>query len=108
MWSSGRESALQCRGHWFNPLSGKIAHATGQLSPLTTTMEPVHLEPMPNNRSHRSEKPAARTKEQSLLTATRESPACSSKDPARPKIKVWVFLIKEKKPYLASRWPGQN
>ena len=29
-WSSGWESAYQCRGHGFDPRSGKI-HAWGQL-----------------------------------------------------------------------------
>ena len=40
-WSSGLESALQCRGYQFNPWSRKIPHAVGQLSPCTTTTEPV-------------------------------------------------------------------
>ena len=35
------ESASQCRGHWFEPWSGKIPHAAEQLSPCTTTTEPV-------------------------------------------------------------------
>ena len=30
--ASGKVSAYQCRGHWFNPWSGKIPHAAGQLS----------------------------------------------------------------------------
>ena len=32
-WRSGWESACQCRGHGFEPWSGRIPHATGQLSP---------------------------------------------------------------------------
>jgi len=36
-WSGGSESVFQCRGHRFKPLSGKVPHATGQLSPWTTT-----------------------------------------------------------------------
>ena len=40
-WSSGIEPACQCRGHGFDPLSGEIPHATGQLSPSTTTTEPT-------------------------------------------------------------------
>ena len=32
-WSSGKESACQGRGHGFNPWSGKIPRAAGQLSP---------------------------------------------------------------------------
>ena len=37
-WSSGWESTCQCRGHGFNPWSGRIPHATRQPSPCTTTM----------------------------------------------------------------------
>ena len=32
-WHSGRESACPCRGHGFEPWSGKIPHAAEQLSP---------------------------------------------------------------------------
>ena len=32
-WHSGWESACQCRGHGFEPWSGKIPHATEQLGP---------------------------------------------------------------------------
>ena len=32
---------LACRGHWFDPWSGKIPHATEQLSPCTATVEPM-------------------------------------------------------------------
>ena len=31
-WSSDKESTRQCKGHVFNPWSGKIPHAVGQLS----------------------------------------------------------------------------
>ena len=41
-WSSGEESARQCREHRFDPWSGKIPHTAGQLSPWATTTEPVH------------------------------------------------------------------
>ena len=40
-WCSGWESACQCRGHGFEPWSGKIPHAMEQLSPGTTTTEPA-------------------------------------------------------------------
>ena len=36
-WLSGKESACQCRRYQFDPWSGKIPHATKQLSPCTTT-----------------------------------------------------------------------
>ena len=34
-----KESACQCRGNGFNPWSGKIPRAKGQLSPCATTTE---------------------------------------------------------------------
>ena len=40
-WCSGQESACQCRGHRFEPWSGKIPHAVEQLSPCATTTEPA-------------------------------------------------------------------
>ena len=42
-WSSGKESALQCMGcTGLIPGQGiKIPHAAGQLSPRTTTTEPM-------------------------------------------------------------------
>ena len=36
-WRSGWESACQCRGHGFEPWSGRIPHAAERLSPCTTT-----------------------------------------------------------------------
>ena len=40
-WLSGKECACQCRRHGFKSWSGKILHAKKQLSPCTTTSEPV-------------------------------------------------------------------
>ena len=40
-WLSGKESACQCRRHGFNPWSGRIPCVMEQLSPRTTTVEPV-------------------------------------------------------------------
>ena len=40
-WHSGWESTCQCRGHTFEPWSGKIPHALEQLSPWATTTKPV-------------------------------------------------------------------
>ena len=37
--SSGWESTHQCREHWFDPWSGRIPHAKGQLSLSTTSTE---------------------------------------------------------------------
>ena len=43
-WHSGWESACQCRGHGFEPWSGKIPHAAEQLGPWATIAEPARLE----------------------------------------------------------------
>ena len=42
-WLSGKEPIRQCRWHRFYLWSGKIPHATEQLSPWSTTTEPVFL-----------------------------------------------------------------
>ena len=38
-WHSGWESTCQCRGHGFEPWSGRIPYAAQQLSPCATTTE---------------------------------------------------------------------
>ena len=38
-WSSGWVFACQCKGHGFNPWSGKIPHTVEQISLFTTTTE---------------------------------------------------------------------
>ena len=40
-WSSGYESPCQCRGHRFDPWSGKIPQAMEQLNLCATTIEAV-------------------------------------------------------------------
>ena len=67
-WLTGKESACQCWGHDFDPWSGKIPHASEQLSPFATTAEPTchssracALGPvLHGKRSHCSEKPLHR------------------------------------------------
>ena len=44
-WHSGWESACQCRGHGFEPWSGKIPYATERLGLCTATAEPVLWSP---------------------------------------------------------------
>ena len=41
-WSSGLESALQCRGHEFDPWSEKSSHAIELLGPRATIREAMH------------------------------------------------------------------
>ena len=79
-WRSGWEPACQCRGHGFEPWSGKIPHAAEQLSPCTTTTEPAHLEPvLRNERGRDSERPAHRDEEWPPLAATGQSPRTETK-----------------------------
>ena len=74
-WRSGWESACQCRGHGFEPWSGKIPHAAEQLGLWTTTTEPARLEPvLRNKRGRDSERPAHCDEEWPPLATTRESP----------------------------------
>ena len=70
LWLSGKESACQCRRHRFYPWSRKILLSVEQLSPCTTTAEPVlqslgaataepnALETVLHKRNHHHEKPA--------------------------------------------------
>ena len=79
-WRSGWESACQCRGHGFEPWSGKIPHASEQLGPWATTTEPERLEPvLRNKRGRDSERPTHRDEEWPPLAATRESPHTETK-----------------------------
>ena len=85
-WHSGWESACQCRGHGFEPLSGKIPHATEQLGPWATITEPACLEPvLRNRRGHDGERPVHHDKEWPPLAATRESPRTETKTQHRHK-----------------------
>ena len=79
-WCSGWESACQCRGHGFEPRSGRIPHAAEQLGPWATTTEPARLEPvLRNKRGRDGERPAHRDEEWPPLAATRESPRTEMK-----------------------------
>ena len=79
-WRSGWESAYQCRGHRFEPWSGKIPHAAEQLGPWATITEPARLEPvLRKKRGRDSERPAHCDEEWPPLAATRESPRTETK-----------------------------
>ena len=78
-WHSGWESAFQCRGHGFEPWSGKIPHAAERLGPWPTIAELARLEPVLHKRGHDSERPAHRDEEWPPLAATRESPRTETK-----------------------------
>ena len=79
-WRSGWESACQCRGHGFDPWSGKIPHAAEQLGPWATITEPARLElVLRNKRGRDSERPTHRDEEWPPLAATGESPRTETK-----------------------------
>ena len=79
-WHSGWESACQCRGHGFEPWSGKIPHAAEQLGPWATIAEPARLEPvLRSKRGHDSERPTHRDEEWPPLSTTAESPCTETK-----------------------------
>ena len=79
-WRSGWESACQCRGHGFEPWSGKIPHAVEQLGPWATITEPARPEPvLRNKRGHDSERPTHCDEKWPPLAATRESPRTETK-----------------------------
>ena len=79
-WRSGWESACQCRGHGFEPWSGKIPHATEQLGPCATTTEPARVElVLLNKRGRDSERPAHSDEEWPPLATTWESPRTETK-----------------------------
>ena len=79
-WRSGWESACQCRGHRFEPWSGKIPHAAEQLGPWATITEPARLESVLRNKRGRvNERPAHRDEEWPPLYATGESPRTETK-----------------------------
>ena len=79
-WRSGWESACRCRGHGFEPWSGKIPHAAEQLGPWATITERARLEPvLRNKRGRDSERPAHCDEEWRPLAATRESPRTETK-----------------------------
>ena len=67
-------------GHGFEPWSGKIPHAAGQLGPCATTTASAPLEPvLRNKRGRDSERPTHRDEEWPSLAATRESPRTETK-----------------------------
>ena len=48
-WFSGWESACQCRGHGFDPWSGRFPHVVEQLSPMCHNYWASTLEPVSHN-----------------------------------------------------------
>ena len=98
-WHSGWESACQCKGHGFDPWSGRTPHATEQLSPCAATAEPALWSPwattaeahMPRARALQQERPQqweGRAPQGRVAPTHRNGrgPARSNEDPTQPKI----------------------
>ena len=101
-WHSGWESVCQCRGHGFEPWSGKIPHAAEQRGPWATITEPARLETVLHNKRGRdSERPAHHDEEWPPLAATRESPRTETKTQHSHK------KIKKKKCYTQKNDPSK-
>lgn len=93
-WSSGWESALQYRGHWFNPWPGRIPHAEGQLNLCITMTKPKRLrvlEPALCNR--RSPHSAMKSSPYSLQLQKMHS----NKDVEQPKINTKIYIFWKRK-----------
>ena len=79
-WRSGWESSCQCRGHGFEPWSGRIPHAAERLGPWATVAEPARLEPVPRNeRGRDGGRPAHRDEGWPPLATTGEGPRTEMK-----------------------------
>lgn len=80
-FSSGPElktpPACKCRGHRFNPCSGKIPYAAGQLSLRTATTKCPSL--CSARREAPAEKPVPNNRKQALLSTTGESLRAATK-----------------------------
>ena len=73
-------NACQCRGHGFEPWSGKIPRAAERLGPWATITEPARLEPVLRSRRGRdSERPAHRDEEWPPLATAGGSPRTETK-----------------------------
>ena len=97
-WLSGKESACQSRRHRFDPWSGKIPHASEQLSPSATVIGPVLWSlgaPTTESTCHNYWSPCTlepvslhtATAKEPLLPATREKPSQQQR-PSTAKTKV--------------------
>lgn len=87
-WSTSWKSACQCQGHEFDPWSGMIPYATGQLSLCATATKSALW------------RLCSATKEVTIVrglhNTTRESP-CSSEDSVQPKTFFKIFFLIFKK-----------
>ena len=69
----------QCRGHGFNPWSGKIPYGTGQISLCIVTTEPTRPEPVHRDSEPTRPEPVHRDSE-----PTHPEPVHRDSEPTRP------------------------
>ena len=85
-WSSGKESACQCKRHRFEPWSGKIPHTAEQLSLQATATQPVRCNCWS---SHASSPWAHPTRKATMMTssckAMKSSPCAARPHAAKSK-----------------------
>ena len=103
-WCCGQESTCQCSRHGFGPGSGKIPHATEQLSWRAATTEPVLQSPgAATTEAHGLQSPCWATREATAVrsrhTATREQlPLSAAKRKAHTAMKSQhsqkIYIIK--------------
>ena len=78
-WSSSEVSACQCSGHGLTSWSGKIPHATGQLSLYHKTWACVPRVCAPHREATAMRSPCTTTRGKPLHAITRESPRTAMK-----------------------------
>ena len=82
-WLSSKESTHPCRRYEFNPWSGQVPHAAEQLSPSTTTTEPMF---------HTTEACVPQLESSPHSLPLEKSPH-NNEDPAQPKINNIIFFF---------------
>ena len=108
-WLSGKESAYQCRRRGFDPWTGRIPYASKPVrhdywacaltAPELQLLKSACLEPAPPTREATAKTNLqTATREEPLLTRTRESPP-SKEDSAQPwKHNLFFYINKKRKP----------
>ena len=89
-WSSGWASTCQCKGHKFNPWSRRIPHATGHLSPCTTTTWPELANWCSATREATAMRAHAPQLENSPNSPQLEKAQGSNQDPVQWKVNIFL------------------
>ena len=100
-WSSGWESTCQCKGHGFNPWSGRIPYAVRQLSPCATTTEAQVPQSLCTSMNSSPDSPQLEKaqEQQQCPSQKKKNLHGTTKDPKQPKqswerqTKQWFWTI---------------